>query len=35
MLDEINLSQTLKKKAYKPIRKAQIERIFDLSELVY
>lgn len=35
MLDEIDLTQTLKKKVYKPIRKAQIARIFDLSELVY
>ncbi len=35
MLDEVDLSQTLKKKAYKPIRKAQIARIFELSELVY
>jgi polyphosphate kinase 2 (PPK2 family) len=35
MLDEVNLTQTLKKKAYKPVRKAQIERIFDLSEVIY
>ena len=32
---QTDLSLTLKKKAYKPIRKAQIERIFDLSELIY
>ena len=40
MPDTIDLSQTdlsrkLKKKRYKPVRKAQIERIFDLSELIY
>ena len=35
MLDTVDLSQTLKKKAYKPVRKAQIERVFELSEMVY
>ncbi|MFO7632631.1 MAG: hypothetical protein R6W76_08840 [Caldilinea sp.] len=35
MLDTVNLSQTLKKKAYKPVRKALIEQIFDLSEIIY
>lgn len=35
MLDAIDLSLRLKKKTYKPVRKAQIERIFDLSELIY
>lgn len=35
MLDEVNLTQTLKKKAYRSVRKAQIERIFDLSEVIY
>ena len=35
MLDTVDLSQTLKKKTYKPLRKAQIERVFDLSEMIY
>src|SRR5690606_2966637 len=35
MLDKIDLTQSLKKSAYKPVRKAQLERIFDLSELIY
>jgi len=35
MLDEVNLTKSLKKKPYKPVRKAQIERIFDLSEIIY
>lgn len=35
MLNEVNLSLAVPKKVYKPIRKAQIERIFELSELVY
>ena len=35
MLDSVDLSRTLKKKAYKPVRQGQIERIFDLSEMIY
>ncbi|MCO5214228.1 MAG: hypothetical protein M9936_31395 [Caldilinea sp.] len=35
MLDAVDLTQSLKKSAYKPVRKAQLERIFDLSELIY
>ena len=35
MLDSVDLLRTLKKKAYKPVRQEQIERIFDLSELIY
>lgn len=35
MLDTVDLTQSLKKNAYKSVRKAQLERIFDLSELIY
>lgn len=35
MLDKVDLTQSLKKSAFKPVRKAQLERIFDLSELIY
>ncbi len=35
MLDKVDLTQSLKKGAYKPVRKAQLERIFELSELIY
>lgn len=35
MLDTVDLTQSLRKSAYKPVRKAQLARIFELSELIY
>ncbi len=35
MLDTVDLTQALKKNAYKPVRKAQLARIIELSELIY
>ncbi len=35
MLESIDLSLALTKKAYKPVQKKQIEHIFDLAELIY
>ena len=35
MLESIDLSLALAKKAYKPVQKKQIEYIFDLAELIY
>lgn len=35
MLDSIDLSLSIPKKAFKPIQKAMVERLFELSELVY
>ncbi len=35
MLDSIDLSLGISKKAFKPVQKAMMERLFELSELVY